>query len=129
MPTIGFSHYNLRAPRGLLDVLRDFYVEVVGLAPGARPSFPNFGYWLYAGSHDVLHLSEADAADVRAVGVKSTFDHVAFACTGRADAEQRLSRHGIDYRVAVAPGTGQVQLFFQDPAGNGVELSFAKDGA
>src|SRR5437899_3008090 len=125
MPTIGFSHYNLRAPRDLLDALRDFYCEVVGLAPGARPPFSNFGYWLYAGDHDVLHLSEAAAGDARVVGVKSTFDHVAFTCTGRADAEQRLSRHGIDYRVAVVPGTGQVQLFFHDPAGNGVELSFA----
>src|SRR2546427_214275 len=101
MPTIGFSHYNLRAPRDLLDALRDFYCEVVGLAPGARPPFSNFGYWLYAGDHDVLHLSEAAAGDARVVGVKSTFDHVAFTCTGRADAEQRLSRHGIDYRVAV----------------------------
>lgn len=129
MPTVGFSHYNLRAPRELLDALREFYCAAVGLHQGARPPFPNFGYWLYAGDRDVLHLSEAAAGDVRAVGVKSTFDHVAFACTGRADTEQRLARNGIEYRVGVVPGTGQVQLFFHDPAGNGVELSFAKDDA
>ena len=129
MPTVGFSHYNLRAPRELLDALREFYCAAVGLHQGARPPFPNFGYWLYAGDRDVLHLSEAAAGDVRAVGVKSTFDHVAFTCTGRADTEQRLARNGIEYRVGVVPGTGQVQLFFHDPAGNGVELSFAKDDA
>lgn len=31
MPALGFSHYNLRAPRALLDELRDFYRDVVGL--------------------------------------------------------------------------------------------------
>ena len=59
MPAIGFSHYNLRAPRALLDELREFYCDVVGLELGARPPFRSFGYWLYAGGHPVLHLSEA----------------------------------------------------------------------
>ena len=48
MSTIGFNHYNLRAPRELMDERKDFYCEMVGLAQGHRPSFESFGYWLYA---------------------------------------------------------------------------------
>jgi catechol 2,3-dioxygenase-like lactoylglutathione lyase family enzyme len=126
MNVTGFSHYNLRAPRELLDVLRDFYTDVVGLKAGKRPAFQSFGYWLYAGTQDVLHLSESAPGEVRPVTPSTTFDHAAFNCTGRAAFEARLSRHGIRYEVACVPLTGQVQLFFKDPAGNGVELNFPK---
>ena len=44
--------------------------------------------------------------------------------------ERRLEERGIRFRVDRVPLTNQVQLFFQDPAGNGVELQFdAVDGA
>lgn len=124
MPAIGFSHYNLRAPRALLDELRSFYCEVVGLEVGYRPPFRSFGYWLYAGEHAVLHLSEAGPSETRSSAPQGTFDHAAFRCTGRAAYEQNLGRLGIKYRVASVPETSQVQLFLSDPAGNGVELNF-----
>jgi catechol-2,3-dioxygenase len=130
MPIRGFDHYNLRAPRALLDELRDFYRDVVGLTVGERPPFRRFGYWLYAGTRPVLHLSEADAQEHRSRNVLTTFAHAAFECTDRAAFERRLEERGIRYRVDRVPLTNQVQLFFQDPAGNGVELQFdAPDGA
>ncbi len=49
MTVRGFDHYNLRADRAVLDELRDFYRDVVGLAVGDRPPFRRFGYWLYSG--------------------------------------------------------------------------------
>ena len=125
MPVLGLSHFNLRASRPLLDDLKDFYVEVVGLRPGFRPLFQHFGYWLYAGDTDVLHLTEADASERQALGVLTTLDHVALNCAGRASYEAALSQHGVDYKVASVTQTQQVQLFFDDPAGNGVELIFA----
>jgi catechol 2,3-dioxygenase-like lactoylglutathione lyase family enzyme len=124
MPIIGFSHYNLRAPRELLDRLRDFYTSVVGLTLGDRPPFDSFGYWLYAGGEPVLHLTECPD-EGGAVGVQTTFGHGAFDCSGRRDFEEVLARHGVRYEVAQVPVTGQVQLFFKDPAGNGVELNFS----
>jgi catechol-2,3-dioxygenase len=127
MPTLGFSHYNFRAPRETLDGLRDFYCQVVGLVEGQRPPFNNFGYWLYAGERAVLHLSESGPQETCSIGVKGTFDHAAFDCRGRAETEDRLARLGVPYRVAVVPLTGLVQLFMQDPAGNGVELNFSPD--
>ena len=127
MPTLGLNHYNLRAPRETLDRLRDFYAEVVGLVEGQRPPFGNFGYWLYAGERPVLHLSEASPGEVHAAHVDGTFNHAAFDCLGRADTEARLARLGVPYKTAVVPLTGLVQLFLQDPMGNGVELNFSRD--
>ena len=126
MPTLGFAHVNLRAPRPVLEELRAFYSEVVGLAVGERPPFRSFGYWLYAGGQDVLHLSEAGPEEERSLRGGTTFDHVAFQCSGRAEFERRLVERGVRYEVAEVPLTGAVQLFFNDPAGNGVELNFAR---
>ena len=129
MLTLGFSHYNLRAPRELMEQLRAFYCEVVGLRTGERPPFERFGYWLYAGERDVLHLAESDPDEAIEVGAATTFNHAAFNCSGRLEFERKLTDGGLKYSVARVPLTGQVQLFFQDPAGNGVELNFAgEDG-
>ena len=43
MSTIGFNHYNLRAPRELMDELKDFYCDIVGLAQGQRPASEALG--------------------------------------------------------------------------------------
>lgn len=126
MPTHGFSHYNLRAPRALLEELCAFYCEIVGLTVGHRPPFARFGYWLYAGNHALLHLSECVPAERACESGSGTFDHAAFDCSGRSQFEEKLRRHGIAYETAHVPQTGHVQLFFSDPAGNGVELNFAR---
>ena len=125
MPVTNLNHYNLRAPRELLDSLRTFYCDVVGLKQGARPPFQSFGYWLYAADNPILHLSEAKADEMRAVNAMNTFDHVAFTCIGRREMEAHLTRCGVTYNSAEVPLTAQVQLFLKDPAGNGIELNFA----
>jgi catechol 2,3-dioxygenase-like lactoylglutathione lyase family enzyme len=123
----GFNHYNLRAPRPLLDELRDFYCDIVGFYEGERPAFRSFGYWLYAGGRDVLHLSECSPGEQRAVHVATTFDHVAFTCTDFVGTRARLETLGIAFGQREVAATGIRQLFFKDPAGNGVEFNFAAD--
>jgi catechol-2,3-dioxygenase len=125
MSIVGFSHYNLRAPRELLDRLRIFYTEVVGLKVGVRPAFRSYGYWLYAGEQAVLHLSEARHEVTPRDAATTGFDHAAFNCVGRKEFESRLAQQGVRFEVARVPQTDQVQLFFNDPAGNGVELNFS----
>jgi len=127
MPVRGFSHYNLRAPREMLDRLQAFYRDVVGLTVGERPPFAFFGYWLYVGDRPVLHLSEASDADAKSLDGVGTFDHAAFDCDDRPAFEKRLAARGIAFRTARVPQTGQVQLFLEDPAGNGVELNFGSE--
>jgi catechol-2,3-dioxygenase len=125
MTVQAFDHYNLRASRAVLDELKTFYCDVVGLRVGERPPFRRFGYWLYAGDRPVLHLSEADAEETRSRDLVTTFAHAAFNCTGREQYERRLAERGIAYRTAQVPLLALDQLFFHDPAGNGVELQFA----
>lgn len=120
----GFSHYNLRASRPLLDELCKFYCDVVGLKMGERPPFKSFGYWLYAGEQAVLHLTEAGINETRSVNVATTFDHVAFDCSDHNAVEQHLKLSGITFRTSTVPLTSRYQIFFKDPAGNGVEMNF-----
>lgn len=126
MSVLGFNHYNLRAPRELMDKLKAFYCEVIGLTQGQRPPLNSFGYWLYAGDQCLLHLSQAHPDEVRLTHMATTFDHVAFSCTGRAQMQDRLKRHDILFRISEVPMLGITQLFFEDPAGNGIELSFTE---
>jgi len=127
MAVKGFNHYNIRAQRVLLDQLRDFYCDVVGLSVGERPTLRSFGYWLYIGEKDVLHLSEASAEEVRATDVLTTFDHVAFTCSDQPEMEAHLTQKGIAFNTRVVATTGVRQIFFRDPAGNGVEFNFLPD--
>ena len=124
MATLGLDHYNIRAPSPLLEELRDFYVSTLGLRTGPRPRFRTHGYWLYAGEQAVLHLSGTRADEVREVGVVPTFDHVAFRCDDDAAMRATLDAAGIRYAVEDAPERSQRQIFFRDPAGNGIELNF-----
>lgn len=129
MPALSFSHFNLRAEQPMLDRLRDFYVEVVGLHVGWRPPFDFPGYWLYLGDAAVLHLVELASRGVVQGPRAGTFDHVAFDCSGLPEFEARLRQLGVEYRRAAVPGTTQHQLFLKDPSGNGVELNFASTDA
>jgi catechol 2,3-dioxygenase-like lactoylglutathione lyase family enzyme len=94
MGVAGFDHYNLRAARPVLEELKAFYCDVVGLVVGERPPFRRFGYWLYAGGRPVLHLSEADDGEARSRTSVTTFAHAAFNCAGRAEFELRLRERG-----------------------------------
>lgn len=123
MKILEFDHYNLSAPRELLERLRIFYTETVGLTVGYRPRFQKFGYWLYAGDHAVLHLSES-LQDRSSPPGQTSFNHAAFNCSGLQEFQQRLSQLGVEYTTARVTELKRVQLFFSDPAGNGVELNF-----
>jgi catechol 2,3-dioxygenase-like lactoylglutathione lyase family enzyme len=124
MPVQGLDHYNLRAPRDLLDRIRDWYRDTLRLAQGKRPPFGNHGYWLYAGERPILHLSEAEPGETHPVPGEGTFDHVAFACSDFAAMSAHLDGLGLRYRVVDVPLTRTRQVFLQDPGGNGVELNF-----
>ena len=127
MATHGLNHVNIRANRPLLDDVKDFYCDVIGLHEGFRPPFPGFGYWLYAAGATeaaVVHLYEAEPDVKRPTDGVTTLDHFAFDCTDCESVEALLSEKGIDYHKTTIPLTGQVQVFVKDPAGNRIELNF-----
>lgn len=128
MTVLGLNHINLRAPRPMMERLRAFYIDVVGLQEGPRPPFDSYGYWLYAAGHPIVHLSETRGDSTLAaseVPGAMTYDHAAFTCRDQPAVQARLEQLHIPYRVAHVAMTRQVQIFLRDPAGNGVELNFA----
>lgn len=135
MAVTGLGHVNLRAPAAALEQLRRFYVDIVGLREGPRPTFRSgsHGHWLYAGALPVLHLTCAPAAPEPTPGKprvqRPGFDHFAFDCSDLAATRARLDTAGIEYSVDVVAELQQVQLFLADPLGTGVELTFVAPDA
>jgi len=121
----GINHYNLRAAPEVVEVLKDFYIEVVGLKLGERPPFKNQGYWLYANQKDVLHLSFSKNNVINELNVSSTFDHMAFTAENENNFINLLKQKNIDFSIREVPEIGTRQVFFKDPAGNGIELIFS----
>lgn len=122
-----------------LDALRGFYCDVLGLSVGARPSFQSAGVWLYAGESPVIHLTQMNSGEVAAPGSpqslpevearRSAIDHIALASEDLNESVRRLTSHGVAYTRTEAPAAGEIQLFFRDPSGNGIELIFPmRDG-
>jgi glyoxylase I family protein len=129
MNTIGLNHFNITAPVELLETVRDFYVEVLGLVVGERPDFRRKGFWLYAGPEPLVHLTACDEGAERAPGksAQGFFDHVAFSCKGLSELIERLKRFNIPYELAEIRSLKQVQIFVRDPARVGVELNFVNE--
>lgn len=117
-----------------LKATRDFYVELIGLAEGARPDFPFRGYWLYLGGIPVVHLVDGqDKASAwggeAGVAVADTgpFDHVAFRGDDFGAMRAQLAAAGVEFRERVVPGGALSQLFVRDPDGVLVEINFRRD--
>src|SRR5215210_967084 len=129
MNTVSLNHFNITAPTELLEKVRDFYVEVLGLTVGERPDFRRKGFWLYAGQEPIVHLTTCEGNDARVNGETgpSFLDHVAFSCKGLSGLIERLKHLHIPYEMAEVTSLGQVQVFIRDPARVGVELNFVNE--
>lgn len=132
MSVVAFNHFNIRAPRELLEAVRSFYADVIGLREGFRPDFDVPGYWLYLGDLPVLHLMEwSDEKYGQPPPVTQGYiDHVAFSCEDLDGFINKLESHPVEFKrrdFSLPQGGGFTQLFTRDPAGNGVELNFAHE--
>ena len=120
---LSINHIQLVAEKELVLKLRDFYCNVVGLTEGFRPAFERFGFWLYIGNKDVVHLITPKEGDDRSP-LKSSFDHVAFKTGEYEGVLKRLTSLNIPFEEKPIPGMTAHQIFLRDPAGNRVELNF-----
>ena len=120
----GIDHYNLRSDEKMIETLKDFYINVVGLSMGERPPFKSKGFWLNAEGKDVLHLSSTKNNEKKEHHVNSTFDHLAFSASDIKHYETILNENNISFTFREVPEIGTKQLFFKDPVGNGIELIF-----
>ena len=119
------EHVTIRCAQ--LQRTRDFYVDLLGLAEGARPAFAFRGYWLYLGGVPVVHLVEAaDRPAEREIVSEGTgsFDHLAFRGDDAAGLQGRLKKAGMVFRERMVPGGALAQIFVRDPEGVLVEINF-----
>jgi catechol 2,3-dioxygenase-like lactoylglutathione lyase family enzyme len=127
MTVRGLGHINLRASAEAIERLRRFYVDVIGLREGPRPTFRSgsLGYWLYAGDDAVMHLLVARNGG-ESLQPRGVFNHFAFDCDDLEAARSRLDAAGIACETDIVDDLNQVQLFLTDPSGIGVELTFTQ---
>jgi len=121
MPIMQLDHVSIRTPE--LDAMKDFFCDVLELAPGERPPFKFPGYWLYHDDKPIVHLiGTENAID----GDTGAVDHLAFAGDGARFEEirDRLEAAGHAMRTQVVPGAGLRQIFVTGPLGVVVELNF-----
>ncbi len=115
------DHINIRAPRVLLDEVKDFYCAVLGLEEGYRPGLSGPGYWLYAEKNPLIHLSADEQRP--AAGADGNLDHVAFRVSDLGPVIGALEQLGVEVRSVYNPDVSLRQLFFRDPAGLKIEVN------
>jgi len=115
------DHINISAPRDLLEKVRDFYCNVLGLSEGFRPDFSSDGFWLYAADKAIIHLSEN--SELHRNEAQGFIDHFALRTRELSPIISRLDETGVEYRMLQLSEIGLTQLFFKDPSGTGVEVN------
>ena len=122
----GFDHYTLRCREDEIAGLIRFYRAVLGLRPGPRPDFSFAGAWLYMAGRPVVHVAGTLPPDQPDSAPNGTgrFDHMSFAATDPERMEAHLHGLGIPFRGSDVPGFPLYQLFFHDPVGVKVEVTF-----
>ena len=125
MSVSGINHINIKAPKALLEEVKGFYINVLGLKAGFRPEFSSEGYWLYANTQPLIHLSENNNRKMD--GELSCFDHFALSCTNIEHFTKQLQEANIVFTSKFLPEIQTTQLFLKDPAGIRIELNFKNE--
>ncbi|MCP4045157.1 MAG: diguanylate cyclase [Gammaproteobacteria bacterium] len=119
------DHINIAAPAELLEKVRDFYCDVLGLTEGFRPDFSRDGYWLYSEDKAIIHLIVSSRHHENKK--QGYFDHFALRTTGMAKVLEQLHAFSIEYRTSHLPEINLTQIFCKDPSGTGVEINFLNE--
>jgi len=115
-------HINVRCTD--LERSRTFYEQILGLTVGYRPPFQSTGYWLYLDDEPLIHLTQRSSSETHHAG-SGNVDHIAFLAGDLEAARATLRDAGVEFREAVVPRDGTVQIFVHDPNGVQVELNFS----
>ena len=121
------DHYNLRSDEKMIETLKNFYINIVGLKLGYRPPFKSKGYWLYAKEKDVLHLSSSKDNIKNLINIDSTLDHVSFSANDKSFLMETLEKNNIVFKERYIPEINIDQFFFKAPVGNGIYLIFKEN--
>ena len=125
MTVVRLDHFNIRAPKQVIEEVIEFYGEILGLITGPRPNFSSEGAWLYFEGHPYIHLTVDEEATVP--GRNEHLNHIAFHCNGLDKYLKSLKAADIEFADAYIPDLDMTQLFFYDPSGIQIELNFVHE--
>lgn len=110
-----------------LDIMINWYADVLGLHKGYRPNFGFPGAWLYAGDTAIVHLVTADEPAVGSELILK-LEHFALSATGsKNEFEEKLKAMGIKFRSSTVDEVSLVQVNVHDPDGNHIHVDFPAD--
>ncbi len=119
------DHIKIRSSPEIIDRVKSFYCDALGLEEGYRPNSSRRGYWLYSGRNPVVHLSiDSSSGTLEPTG---NLDHVAFQVSDLSEIIGRLERLGIEFGESYVDDRSMRQIFFKDPAGVKVEVNCFDD--
>lgn len=125
MPVTALHHYTIRCTPHELPLLVNFYTRVMRLKVGARPEIPAPGAWLYADGQPIVHLyahlSEPQSTTQTTTG---HVDHISFCSRDLGEMRQHLRSLEVAFTEEPIPGWDIHQLFFHDPRGLKIEMTF-----
>ena len=106
-----------------MERARRFYGNVLGLEDGYRPPFKGPpGAWPYnLEGRPVVHINAGRGGGN---ALNMAVDHIAFRASDLDATLNRLRESGVDYDLTTVPELGGAQVFFRDPDGIQIELSF-----
>jgi catechol 2,3-dioxygenase-like lactoylglutathione lyase family enzyme len=105
-----------------LEESRAFYRDILGFRELPRPNFSFPGAWLY-GHGLQIHLIVDESAPKEKGEISTRTDHLALHVDDVAEAERRLTEHGVPFRRNYVPQRDVTQLFFHDPDGHHIEIA------
>lgn len=132
MPTSALDHVNILTDD--LEATVAFYLGALELTRSESPATARGlnGAWLCdAGGNPIVHLVERNASLDFGAGHEpglptAAIHHVAFRCTGFAEAQARLAAMGLEHRVNDGY-LGLRQIMLTDPNAINVEMNFPGD--
>ena len=101
-----------------VDASSRFYQEKMELEPLPRPAFDFPGAWFKLGGHQELHLIGNRKKEL----IFSRRHHFALKVKSIKQAEDLLTKKGVEFSGPKPRPDGAMQIFLQDPDGYHIEL-------
>lgn len=117
------GHINIKTP--LFEETCAFYTGLFDLVRGPAHTMADqdANAWLStAAGQPIIHVNTG--ADAIPVGAPSRLDHIAFECRDVAEMRARLEQMGVSYVHSPTRVEWMQQIFFRDPNGIRIELTF-----
>ncbi len=126
MKIFNLHHVNIQTAK--LEETKQFYIDLLGLKVGPRPSFPTTGYFLYHGDDPIIHLLEEKSQRQEDLTGANRVDHFGIMARGLEETRARLKTGNFKFKEARGVANDRIfRLFVEDPNGAVVELAFLMD--